>query len=244
MRAQTAVARTKQPSSAAVRTNSWAPIETSERMRSRSGARLSAGARSSTDDERDPHPGLRDHGAPRRPVEAPVEAVDEQHLEHDVHDVRGDDDHERRAQVADAAQPALAGERDQRARDAERRRSAGSAPPSPATSPSPPSSAIERCGERRRRRPPRVTPTASASHSACEAERVRRPVLPRAVQPRHARGRPVRQEDAERDERWTASSRPARAPRAAACRGGRRSRCRRAGTGARPRAPRARAARG
>ena len=45
MRAQTAVASTKQPSSAAVRTRSWAPIDTSERMRARWGA---ANTRSST----------------------------------------------------------------------------------------------------------------------------------------------------------------------------------------------------
>ena len=45
MRAQTAVASTKHPSNAAVRTSSWAPIDTSERMRAKSG---SANARSST----------------------------------------------------------------------------------------------------------------------------------------------------------------------------------------------------
>ena len=46
MRAHTAVASTKQPSSAAVRTNSCAPIDTSERMRARSGQ--ATNARSST----------------------------------------------------------------------------------------------------------------------------------------------------------------------------------------------------
>ena len=45
MCAHTAVASTKHASSAAVRTTSWAPIDTSERMRVKSG---SANARSST----------------------------------------------------------------------------------------------------------------------------------------------------------------------------------------------------
>ena len=84
------------------------------------GRRRAAGARSSSDRERGAHPELRDDGAQRRAVQAPAEAVDEQQLEHDVDDVGDDDDAQRRAQVADAAQVALAGERDQRARQAER----------------------------------------------------------------------------------------------------------------------------
>ena len=72
------------------------------------------------DNERDAHPGLRDRGAGRRARDAPVEAVDEEQLEHDVHDVRDDDDLERPAQVGDAAEVALAGERDERRWQSER----------------------------------------------------------------------------------------------------------------------------
>ena len=71
--------------------------------------------------ERRAHPQLRDDGAERRAVEAEVEAVDEHHLEHDVHEVGDHEDDERRAQAVDATQVALAGERDQRAGNAGRR---------------------------------------------------------------------------------------------------------------------------
>ncbi len=117
MRAHTAVASTKQPSSAAVRTKSCAPIDTSERMRARSGRREHAQQHGR---ERDPHPELRQHRAPGRAVEAPIEAVDEEQLEHDVDDIGRHDDDERRAQVAHAAQPALAGQRHERHRHPER----------------------------------------------------------------------------------------------------------------------------
>ena len=50
-----------------------------------------------------------------------MEAVDEEQLEHDVRDVRDDDDLERAAQVGDAAQIALARKRDQRGRQSHRR---------------------------------------------------------------------------------------------------------------------------
>ena len=50
-----------------------------------------------------------------------MEAVDEQQLEHEVHDVAGDDDDERQAQVRDAAQVALAGQRHEHERQADRR---------------------------------------------------------------------------------------------------------------------------
>ena len=83
---------------------------------------------------------------------------------------------------------------------AERRRCAGSAPPGRATWPSPPSSVHERPGQRRddgRDRHARRRARATAP-----ARRARRGVrvAPRAVQPRHARRRPVGQEDAQRDD--------------------------------------------
>ena len=70
--------------------------------------------------EGEAHAGLGDHRAPRRAGEAPAEAVDEQHLEHHVDRVRGDEDDQRRAQVADAAQEALAGGGDHEERRADR----------------------------------------------------------------------------------------------------------------------------
>ena len=71
--------------------------------------------------ERAAHPGLGDHRAPRRAREPPVEAVDEQQLEHDVDRVRGDEDQQRRAQVRHPAQVALAGRGEHEERRAERR---------------------------------------------------------------------------------------------------------------------------
>ena len=71
MRAHTAVASTKQPSSAAVRTTSWAPIDTSERIRSRSGQ---AKTRSSTTANAIPIPSCAStvpHADPSRPQPKP-----------------------------------------------------------------------------------------------------------------------------------------------------------------------------
>ena len=64
---------------------------------------------------------MRDRSPPRRPGDPPVEAVDEQHLEDDVHDVPRDQDDEGRPQVRDAAQVALRAEREERGREADRR---------------------------------------------------------------------------------------------------------------------------
>ena len=66
------------------------------------------------------HARLRDHGSPGRAGEPPVEAVDEQDLEHDVRQVRHHDDLQRPPQVRDAAQVALARQSDQRERQAAR----------------------------------------------------------------------------------------------------------------------------
>ena len=66
------------------------------------------------------HPELRDRRAPRGPLDPPVEPVDEEHLEYDVHRVRNDDDDERRAQVRDPAQVALPAEREEGRRQPDR----------------------------------------------------------------------------------------------------------------------------
>lgn len=68
--------------------------------------------------ERRAHAELRDDRPGGGAVEAQLEAVDEPHLEHDVGELCGDDDEQRRPEVADAAQVALTGERDQRRRRA------------------------------------------------------------------------------------------------------------------------------
>ena len=70
------------------------------------------------DDERDAHADLRDRRAGGRAGDAPVEAVDEQQLEHDVREVRDDDDLERAPQVRDAAEVALARDGDHRRQQA------------------------------------------------------------------------------------------------------------------------------
>ena len=67
------------------------------------------------------HAGLRDRGSGRRARDAPVEAVDEEELEHEVHGVAGNHDHEREAQVRDPAQVALPGEGDEHERQPDRR---------------------------------------------------------------------------------------------------------------------------
>ena len=155
-------------------------------------------ARSSTAANAIAHPELREHRAPGRPVEAPVEAVDEQQLEHDVDDVGRHHDDERRAQVAHAAQPALARQRDERHRHAERgdaqvaRRQVGDV-----------AVAAERVHERlgqRRHHGGEDDPGGEREPERLRAERGGLRVAARAVQPRHARGRPVGQEDAQRDE--------------------------------------------
>src|SRR5207244_13132705 len=72
------------------------------------------------DDERDSHSRLRDRRAGCRARDPPMEAVDEEHLEHEVEDVRRDDDLERSAEVRDTAQVALARERNERSRQSGR----------------------------------------------------------------------------------------------------------------------------
>ena len=83
------------------------------------------------DHERGAHPELRDRRPPRRARDPPVEAVDEEQLEEHVRDVAGDEDDERRAQVGDPAEVALRPECEERGREADRRRSAGTSRRSP-----------------------------------------------------------------------------------------------------------------
>jgi hypothetical protein len=147
--------------------------------------------------ERRRHARLRDDGRPRRPGEAPVEAVDEEQVQEHVRRVRDDHDHERRAQVGHAAQVALPGERDEREDQADRpdpqvrhRKLPGTAVPAHELD--------ERHGE------------AGHQHSEADADRARQPqglggdapgrlLLARAVQARHLSGRPVGQEVEERE---------------------------------------------
>ena len=73
------------------------------------------------DREGDAHAGLRDCGSGRGALDPPVEDVHEEHLEDDVHEVRNDDDLERAAHARDAAEIALARQRDQRSGQPDRR---------------------------------------------------------------------------------------------------------------------------
>jgi len=133
------------------------------------------------------------------PSEAEVQAVDEPQLEHDVRQLRGHDDEQRRAQVADPAQVALAGQRDQRRRQAER------------------ADAQVALGHRRRLpRPAEYHHERGGEHGAGQRERaadrgreperlggelVRPDVVAGAVQPRDLRRRPEGEKDADADER-------------------------------------------
>ena len=73
------------------------------------------------DEEREPHPCLRDRRAGSGALDPPAEAVDEQRHEHDVHAVRDDLDQERRAEVGDPAEVALPSEQEERERQPEHR---------------------------------------------------------------------------------------------------------------------------
>ena len=73
------------------------------------------------DREGDAHAGLRDRGSGRGALDPPVEDVDEEQLEDDVHEVRDDDDLERAAHARDATEIALTRERNQRSGQPDRR---------------------------------------------------------------------------------------------------------------------------
>ena len=240
MRASTAEATRKEASSAVVRTAISPPIFISERMRARSGALPARGAPLHPH-ERRAHADLGDDGAPRRAGEAPAEAVDEQQLEHDVDRVRGDEDVQRRAQVRDPAQEALAGAREHEERRAER------------GDPQVRRRLVEdlalaahqrrdRAGERGGRQQ-QHEPDPGAEPQRLRAEPRRLLLLPGAVQPRDARGRAVGEEVEDREGGGQRGRRDRQRRRAGSCRGGRRSPCRRARRAARRPARRARARR-
>ena len=121
IRASTDAATRNDAYSAVVRTKIWRPTRSSGRISASRGRFERACGRSSSTANATPIPACAIAVPPRRAGHAPVEAVDEQHLEHQVDHVRRDDDLERAPQVRDAAQVALAGERDQRGGQAERR---------------------------------------------------------------------------------------------------------------------------
>jgi len=161
-------------------------------MRATSGRRP-RGAQEHGDEGR-AHAGLGQHRAERRAVEPEVEAEDEHELEHDVDDVGRDDDDERGAQVGDAAQPPLAGQRDERHRHAERRdpqvarREVGHVAV-------PTEQRDERIGGRRHDRREQHAERCRQPQRL-RGERVGLGPLAGSVQARDARGRPVREEDA------------------------------------------------
>ena len=197
-RAATAPARRKQASSDAERTKICAPIVASDRIAGHDGRRRSPAPAEQQHRERRAHAELGEDGAGRRSVEAEVEPVDEHELEHDVRGVAGHDDDERRPQVAHAAQPALAGEREQRTRDADDRdpQVARGEPGDLAVPAQRAQRRVRHGGQHRghrhaepQREPDRLRP-----------ERRRGAVLAGPVQPRHPGGRPVGQEDAEPDD--------------------------------------------
>ena len=147
-----------------------------------------------------PMPGLGDHGAPRRARRGPSRSRRRTALEDHVHRVRDDEDHQRRAQVADPAQVALPGGREHErtgAPSAAMRRYSDGAVRHLAL-------AAHQRHERRasgttQREQP--TPMASASHSACDADERGLLLAPRAVQARDLRGRAVGEEVEDRERR-------------------------------------------
>ena len=126
-----------------------------------------------------------------------MEAVDEEQLEHDVDDVRGDDDLERPAQVRDAAQVALARERDERRRQPERRdpevdERVLARPPVPAEP-------VQQRAASASHTTRSTTPIPSETHSACAASRAARSCWPAPEAARHDRRRPVGEEVEDRE---------------------------------------------
>ena len=109
-----------EPTSAPVRTTRSPPTLRSGACSAQRGLRVAAGARSSSTRTRRPCPSCAITVPDRAAVEPQPEPVDEHVVEDDVDDVADDQDHQRRPQVPDAAQVALAGERDENAGHAER----------------------------------------------------------------------------------------------------------------------------
>ena len=174
------------------------PSESTRRARLEPHARLTGREPPQHDrDERRPHPELCNRGSPRRALDPPVEAVDEEELENDVRDVAGDEDDERRPQVGDAAEVALRSEREERGgeadgRDAEVRDGVVGRLPV---------AAHERDELRRERRQQRGDGDAERDREPyrLRAEPPRRLLLPRPARARDLRGRPVLEEVEDRE---------------------------------------------
>ncbi len=150
------------------------------------------------DDEHRSHQELRDRGPPGRALDPPVEPVHEEHLEDDVHDVPGDDDQKRRAQIGDPSQVALAAEREERGRqpdggdpevrDGVLRRVALAS-----------HQRDERLREHRDERGDADAEADGEPHRL-RAEPPRRLLLARSARARHLRGRPVLEEVEDRED--------------------------------------------
>ena len=105
----------------AVRTNRNLPTESSRPARRENRREVGAThAPSDQPDETDTHARLRDRGPPGRAFDPPVEAVDEEHLEHHVERVPEHDQHKRRAKLRDASQISLPAEGEEERRHADR----------------------------------------------------------------------------------------------------------------------------
>ena len=244
-RAAIAVAPTVTASIDPTRSRRWRPAVISGAMPGPARPALRGPGEVPAHDDGERHAGadLGDDGRPRRARHAPLEAVDEQHLEHGVDGVRREQDDERRAVVRRAALDALGAEGEHDERDPER------------------ADAQVRRAERQRRRRRRrgrrpatarrgaisgatTMPTIADSHIVCTATFA----APVAVGRRRSGGRRARScrrsGSCTPRRRGRARSPPGPARRAAPCRGGRRSPCRRGCTAARRRGCRAPAGRG
>ena len=122
IRVTTTPARTNEAINDTVRMKMNLPSES--KRRARAGRRPAFGETDPAqdrDDHRDSHARLCDDRAPRRALDPEIEAVDERELENQVDDVARDHDQQRRAQVGDATEEALAADREKGGRNPERR---------------------------------------------------------------------------------------------------------------------------
>ncbi len=122
IRVTTTPARTNEAISETVRMKMNLPSES--RRRARAGRRPAfdePDPAQDRDDHRDSHARLRDDRSPRGALDPEIEAVDERDLENQVDDVAGDHDQQRRAEIGDATEEALAADREEGRRNPERR---------------------------------------------------------------------------------------------------------------------------
>ena len=230
-RVATAPASTNEAMSEAVRRKIHFPSVSTRRARTSRG-RASAALHPAQDHDHEgrAHPELRDRGSGGGSCDPPVEPVDEEHLEDDVHDVPGDHDDERRPQVGDPAQVALAAEREKGRREADR----GDAEIGDCVLRGLPLAAHERderlCEHRDERR--HRDPEPKGEPDRLRAEPPRDLGSARPARARDLSGRPVLEEVEDRERRRRGWSRRCRARRAAIVRDGRRWPCRRGGRAA------------